>query len=290
MSNPNSNTPVTSHSPSLTSSLSPLVSDPSSHEANLTSMTPSLSPNSDQTSKSFQNNSLSAESPRDTFCANDSNHQKSALTQKIRFQFEPKKHSAQNCYDYLAELLVEAAKSQKPPFHIMTIANIDLDGLPDVRSVVLRHFDPVRRVVHFHTDIRSPKVKQLQAHAKAKLMFYDPILRHQLRIPVTVTVHHQDDLTMAWWQKAQSISRVCYATPFATGQELSLEDSWQPPLLVHADNLSAYSNFCLIECVFDTIDYLQLCVGVHQRYLLSWVNKSDDNNSEGNWQLKRITP
>lgn len=62
----------------------------------------------------------------------------------------------------------------------MSLATVDLDGTPSVRTVLLKGLDP--RGFVFYTDFRSRKGIDLDAHPRASLLFFWKELERQVRI------------------------------------------------------------------------------------------------------------
>jgi pyridoxamine 5'-phosphate oxidase len=66
----------------------------------------------------------------------------------------------------------------------MGLATVGADGMPNVRMVLLKDFD--ERGFVFYTNVDSQKGRELQAQAKAGLVFYWKSLKRQVRIRGTV--------------------------------------------------------------------------------------------------------
>ena len=62
----------------------------------------------------------------------------------------------------------------------MALATADAEGLPDVRMVLLKHFDHEGFV--FYTNLQSAKGEQLVANPLAALLFHWKSLRRQIRV------------------------------------------------------------------------------------------------------------
>jgi pyridoxamine 5'-phosphate oxidase len=62
----------------------------------------------------------------------------------------------------------------------MALATVDADGLPDVRMVLMKGFDP--RGIVFYTNSHSAKGSELAAMPKAAVLFHWKSLRRQIRI------------------------------------------------------------------------------------------------------------
>ena len=74
----------------------------------------------------------------------------------------------------------EAVKSEPRDPNAMSLATVDSDGLPDVRTVLLKGVDS--RGFVFYTNTDSQKGRELAANPKAGLLFYWKSLNRQVRI------------------------------------------------------------------------------------------------------------
>ncbi|MFD3519425.1 pyridoxal 5'-phosphate synthase [Streptomyces sp. NPDC058653] len=75
---------------------------------------------------------------------------------------------------------VEAAAAGQTEPHAMTLATVDTDGLPDVRTLLLHGAD--ERGWHFASHDTSAKGRQLAARPWAALGFYWPAQGRQVRV------------------------------------------------------------------------------------------------------------
>ncbi|WP_392672023.1 pyridoxal 5'-phosphate synthase [Streptomyces sp. LN785] len=82
-----------------------------------------------------------------------------------------------------------AARQAEP--HTMTLATVDGEGHPDVRTLMLHDADD--RGWHFATHSTSAKGRQLTAHPHAALGFYWPALGRQVRVRGPVTACAPDE-------------------------------------------------------------------------------------------------
>jgi pyridoxamine 5'-phosphate oxidase len=155
------------------------------------------------------------------------------------------------------KLLEEATKSYKAVFHYGAVANIQ-DGKPAVRTVILRHADPIEKKLFFHTDIRSPKVEALKKDPALSWLFYDEPIKLQLRIRATASLHYNNKVSEDAWQQLKTNSQLTYSISNAPGQyveetkELSSPEN-NPDLLHFAKN-----NFAVVETKVLMIDFLFL--------------------------------
>jgi pyridoxamine 5'-phosphate oxidase len=79
-----------------------------------------------------------------------------------------------------AAWLEEATASEPNDPNAMALATVDADGLPDVRMVLMKGFDPQGFV--FYTNLDSKKGRELAGHPKAALLFHWKSLRRQVRV------------------------------------------------------------------------------------------------------------
>jgi pyridoxamine 5'-phosphate oxidase len=87
--------------------------------------------------------------------------------------------------EQFARWLAEAHAAETLEVNAMMLATATTDGLPSVRTVLLRGFDQAGFV--FFTDYRSRKGGELEANPRAALLFYWGELERQVRIEGTVT-------------------------------------------------------------------------------------------------------
>ena len=101
----------------------------------------------------------------------------------------------------------------------------------DGRIVVLRKADEVNKLVQFHSDIRSDKIKKLNNNKNASMLFYDKEEKIQARVKVDCVVNHDNDITKESWLKTQHISRKCYLVDAAPGTKSFTPTSGLKPYL-----------------------------------------------------------
>ncbi|MET9320236.1 pyridoxal 5'-phosphate synthase [Streptomyces sp. NPDC003038] len=83
------------------------------------------------------------------------------------------------------EWFTHAAKAGQPEPHTMSLATVDGEGRPDVRTLMLHDADA--RGWHFASHSTSAKGRQLAARPQAALGFYWPAVGRQVRIRGRVT-------------------------------------------------------------------------------------------------------
>ena len=104
-----------------------------------------------------------------------------------------------------AEWLAEAERSEPNDANALALATVDADGLPDVRMVLLKGFDPAGFV--FYTNFDSAKGREILATGKAAMCFHWKSLRRQVRLRGAVEVVSDADAD-AYFQSRPRGSRI----------------------------------------------------------------------------------
>ncbi|MBR0669830.1 pyridoxamine 5'-phosphate oxidase family protein [Neoroseomonas soli] len=169
--------------------------------------------------------------------------------------------------DTLAEafrLLARGARDPGSPFHTPTLATAGLDGAPNLRTVVLRAFDPAARSLRIHTDRRSAKTAELARDARAMLHGYDPEAQVQLRLAGVATLHLDDAIADDAWASSRETTRMCYAAGHAPGVPLPA------PPAAPQDADAGRPHFAAVTLRVDSLDWLLLARAGHRRARFDW--------------------
>ena len=166
-------------------------------------------------------------------------------------------------------MLDDAVTNRASPFRIpvfMCSYQDELNG----RIVVLRKSDRNKKLLQFHTDLRSPKVEILKKNKNASLLFYDKEEKIQLRVKVECEVNNQNLITDESWKKTQHISRRCYLTDSPPGTISDNPTSGMISKLEEFDytieqSEDGYKNFTVIKCEIKSIEWLYLAAKGHRR-------------------------
>lgn len=173
------------------------------------------------------------------------------------------------------QLLEQSAQSHKTPFHSGVVATVE-DGLPQMRTVILRRAEAAVRKLCFHTDARSPKVMQLKREPRMSWLFYSAELRVQLRLQATAVVHYDDEVANYGWERSRLSSRLCYTTSSAAGtllptpELINVNRTEVEPELIEI----AWKNFCVIETVVQKMDWVFLNKEGNRRALFDYCNNN----------------
>nr|WP_242481969.1 pyridoxamine 5'-phosphate oxidase family protein [Paracraurococcus ruber] len=161
-------------------------------------------------------------------------------------------------------LLSRGVADRRSAFHTPTLATIGPDGAPQLRTLVLRGFDPAARALRLHTDRRSAKWSSLAGDARAALHVYDPGAQIQLRLSGTASRHAEDEVADAAWFASQPGSRLCYSVSPGPGTPVPA-----PPAAPRAD-AGGRAHFGVLRLVFDRLEFLHLHHAGHRRARFAW--------------------
>jgi hypothetical protein len=147
---------------------------------------------------------------------------------------------------------------------------------PDLRTVILRHADREARLLTFHTDIRSAKVRGLRHAGLASWLFYDPLSRVQIRARSRVGLHHDDPQAREAWERVPAAARWLYAGAQPPGTRIEAASDKALP------DEEAYLNFLVVACELCSLDWLELGEEAHERARFDWDGRR--------WRGAVITP
>ena len=167
------------------------------------------------------------------------------------------------------KLLREGVNSSRSALHTPCLATTGEHG-PSVRTVVLRHWDEEQRMLACHTDIRSAKIREAEADSRASWLFYDPERRLQLRLAGKLSVHVDDDFADACWDETTAMGRACYNTESRPGQHVSRPAVAPGRISDEKQARMARSQFAVIACRFEFLDWLLLSAKGHRRAQFHW--------------------
>jgi len=177
-------------------------------------------------------------------------------------------------------MLSDAVTNRKSPFRIPVFIcgeQSDFDG----RIVVLRKTDKNNKIVQFHSDIRSDKIRKLKKNTNASMLFYDKEEKIQIRLKVGCIINYSNEVTKESWSKTQHISRKCYLVDNSPGSESSTPTSGLKPELDNFEftkeqSEEGYKNFTVIQCEIKSIEWLYLAAKGHRRAIFD-LEKNKEN-------------
>jgi pyridoxamine 5'-phosphate oxidase len=126
-------------------------------------------------------------------------------------------HPPEEPFALFGQWFAEAKAREPNDPNGMALATVDASGLPDLRMVLLKDFDPAGFV--FYTNVESAKGEELAVNPKAALLFHWKSLRRQVRIrgPVTPVSEAEADAYFATRARSSQIGA------WASAQSRTLE-------------------------------------------------------------------
>ena len=179
------------------------------------------------------------------------------------------------------KLLREGVSTVRSAMHTPCLATVGEHG-PSVRTVVLRYFDEKQRMLACHTDIRSAKVREAEADSRASWLFYDPERKLQLRLAGQLSIHVDDDLADSRWDQTTDMGRACYNIASGSGQQVSRPALAPGRISDEKEASLARSQFAVIACRIEFLDWLLLSAKGHRRAQFHW----HADKTEASW----VTP
>lgn len=150
-------------------------------------------------------------------------------------------------------------------FRSPALATVGPDGRPQVRTVVLRGFDPAAMLLTVHSDIRAAKIAALRANPDAALHVWDDDAQVQIRVDGTAAVSANDDLARTEWERLHEGSRAAYRSK--TVPATVVED---PAAIPQVDDTAAFAQFAVLRIRFDRMEWLHLAPEGQRRACFVW--------------------
>lgn len=173
----------------------------------------------------------------------------------------------QNLDDVLADAwrrLSRGVADRRSAFRSPALATVGPDGLPQVRTVVLRAFDPSRRVVTVHSDCRAGKIMALAAQPAVALHVWDAGAQIQLRLNGMAAVFTGPAARGAW-DRLHAGSRAAYTVAGQPGTRVA-----DPDGLERVSEVEGFARFAVIEITLSAVEWLHLAKDGHKRARFAW--------------------
>ncbi len=152
------------------------------------------------------------------------------------------------------------ADVQRPgsSFRYLDLCSVDHRLTPKARIVVLRKVDPKRRTLEFHTDIRSPKWRELTGNPSATVLGYCAETRLQYRFEGHVTLFEPtSDYAVSSWSALPFHTRNTYVGG-PPGDELPEPHTTKEILLGNTDSQQGHDRFGVIVFSVALLDWFKL--------------------------------
>jgi len=162
--------------------------------------------------------------------------------------------------------LHHGAIRRKSPMHTPVVGTAD----GDLRVMVLREFDPVTRVLRFHTDTRSPKVAAIAADPAMTVLLYDPEAKVQIRARGIGRIETSGELADGAWAQSTPFAKRCYLAENAPSADSSAAVSglpeWVEGITPTEEQVApGRENFAIVLVEVSSFDWLYLASTGHRR-------------------------
>ena len=178
-------------------------------------------------------------------------------------------------------LLKDGVKNRGSMFHTPVISSLNEKEIPS-RVMVLRDHIASKRVIRFHSDFRSDKVRELKDNKTISVIGYDPNLKTQIRLTGKAKINHMNKSSKKAWEESQAISKKCYSVKDGSSTQMHKPELYD----FHMKDISVedgYENFCTIEIYYESLEFLYLQRQGHRRCKFKW-------NSKGKLQSFWLVP
>ncbi len=158
------------------------------------------------------------------------------------------------------------ARLRKSALHTLVVGTAD----GALRVMVLRNYDADRRLLRFHTDMRSPKVAAIADDPVVNLLGYDAGEKVQLRMRGAARVECTGPVADAAWAASTNFAKRCYLAQMGPGAPVPQRSSglplWAEGINPSDDQLAgARENFGVLLVAIERIDWLYLANSGHRR-------------------------
>ncbi|PDS80536.1 pyridoxamine 5'-phosphate oxidase family protein [Rhizobium sp. L43] len=166
--------------------------------------------------------------------------------------------------------LEAAGSNPQSGFRFLNLCSVDAEARPQARMVVLRRADRSLRLLEFHTDMRSPKWRELSANPHATVLGFCAQTRLQFRLQGTVERHAAgSNQANAAWDKLSAWTGMTYAGG-PPGDELGFDAIDEAALPKPVDAAKGKPHFGLLIFRARALDWFQLRSQGNRRALLTY--------------------
>lgn len=194
--------------------------------------------------------------------------------------------SSENLDDLLVglwALLGTGCREAGHPLHTPVLGTMS-NGVPALRTVVLRGVEPEARALVLHTHRGAAKLDQLREQPACQWLFYSAADKVQIQANALASLHHLDDVAQADWAATSLSSRRIYCTVEAPGEAFPPETgpvSGLPPELESRQPTEQESerlgwpNFVVVRTVVTRLEFLYLQASGNRRAAWEWTGAGE---------------
>jgi len=186
----------------------------------------------------------------------------------------------------------EATRSANHPLRLGILATLSA-GRVTQRTLVLRACNENARTITSYTDVRSPKVREINADSRVSWLFYGANEKLQIRVDGQARMHIDDEVADACWLNVSARDKANYIGVLPPGTAVKAATSNLPQavneLLARGFDDECDSglleagrtNFCVLVTTIQQIDWLWLKEGGHVRCRFAW--NEEGQEFQGIW-------
>ena len=162
------------------------------------------------------------------------------------------------------DFLQQGVKNKKSLFHYPTIATRSENSF-NLRTVILRNVISKERIIVFHTDYRSNKVKELKNNNKISLHIYDHKNKIQIQSEGRAKIFNKEKLNELVWNSLSKYTRKAYLLKKAPGKKIkNIRD------LEYLNNQDGFKNFTIVKVKINKIIFLKLDIDFNKKALIKY--------------------
>ena len=133
------------------------------------------------------------------------------------------------------------------------LATVSPEGLPGVRTAVLRAFDRASTTAEIHTDARADKARDIAHTRNVSFVAWSGDDHLQLRFDGVARLHRDDDVTRDRWDKLPEKGRDTFGLLAEPGTPIADPDDQS-----HLPPDEQYRQFSVILVALTSVDVLRL--------------------------------
>lgn len=160
-----------------------------------------------------------------------------------------------NIFQQLENELIDGCKKNGHPFRFFSFGTY-AEKFPSLRTVVLRKVQDDLSLI-FYADVRSEKIRQIQANLNCCALFYHPGKMIQVKVEGIAEINSEDIDLEEIWKSIPNHSKKDYTTISDPGSKLN-----QPEDVQYLDRSN---NFCTITIKPQRFEYLKIGHPNHTR-------------------------
>ena len=168
--------------------------------------------------------------------------------------------------------LEKGVKDRHSDYHTFSVAT-SKNNITQNRTVVLRDYDSEEKIIRYHTNYSTQKIKDININDNSACVFYSKKDKVQIRINGISHIDNNNSLCNQKWNKMNEQSKLCYFQNISPGEKIE-----SPEAITQIKTSSVSKLFTVITIKIKTIDWLFLSRKGHKRVIFT-----DENQFKGQY-------